>query len=74
MSETRRETLKILGAIGATCAFPFPADELYGQHVQPKDAKPAAARPQARMRRGRGGWGQLMGGLTGRSRARIRGR
>ncbi len=47
MSETRRETLKILGAIGATCAFPFPADELYGQHVQPKDANPAAQRRQA---------------------------
>jgi gluconate 2-dehydrogenase gamma chain len=44
MSETRRETLKILGAIGATCAFPFPADELYGQHVHAKNAKPVAAR------------------------------
>ena len=44
MSETRRETLKILGAIGATCAFPFPADELYGQHVHVKDAKPAGPR------------------------------
>ena len=44
MSETRRETLKILGAIGATCAFPFPADELYGQHVPVKGAKPAAPR------------------------------
>jgi hypothetical protein len=43
MSGTRRETLKILGAIGATCAFPFPADELYGQHVHAKDAKPAAS-------------------------------
>jgi hypothetical protein len=28
----RRETLKIIGAIGTTCAFPFAADELYGQH------------------------------------------
>jgi hypothetical protein len=43
MSETRRETLKMLGAIGATCAFPFSADELYGQHVHVK-AKPAAPR------------------------------
>jgi glucoside 3-dehydrogenase (cytochrome c) hitch-hiker subunit len=25
--------LKILGTVGATCAFPFGADELYGQHV-----------------------------------------
>ena len=47
MSETRRETLKMLGAIGATCAFPFPADELYGQHVHVKDAKPTAARATA---------------------------
>ena len=31
----RRETLKIIGAIGTTCAFPFSADELYGQHVHP---------------------------------------
>ncbi len=29
--ENRREALKILGAIGSTCAFPFAADELYGQ-------------------------------------------
>jgi gluconate 2-dehydrogenase gamma chain len=29
----RREALKILGAIGSTCAFPFAADELYGQEV-----------------------------------------
>ena len=47
MSETRRETLKILGAIGATCAFPFSADELYGQHVPVKGAKPAAPSPVA---------------------------
>jgi hypothetical protein len=46
VSETRRETLKILGAIGATCAFPFPADELYGQHV-PVQGKPAAPRTGA---------------------------
>jgi len=31
----RREALKIIGAIGTTCAFPFSADELYGQHVHP---------------------------------------
>lgn len=30
----RRETLKIVGAIGSTCAFPFAANELYGQQVQ----------------------------------------
>ena len=31
----RRESLKIIGAVGATCAFPFSADSLYGQHVHP---------------------------------------
>jgi hypothetical protein len=31
----RRETLKIIGAIGTTCAFPFASDELYGQHAHP---------------------------------------
>ncbi|MBL8177418.1 MAG: gluconate 2-dehydrogenase subunit 3 family protein [Bryobacterales bacterium] len=30
--EERRDALKIIGAIGTTCAFPFSADELYGQH------------------------------------------
>jgi hypothetical protein len=29
--DSRREALKIIGAIGATCAFPFASDELYGQ-------------------------------------------
>ena len=34
--ETRRENLKILAAISATCAFPFSADELFGQEgIQP---------------------------------------
>jgi hypothetical protein len=33
VTETRRHALKILGTIGATCAFPFAGDELYGQHV-----------------------------------------
>jgi len=28
----RRDTLKIIGAIGTTCAFPYSSDELYGQH------------------------------------------
>ena len=39
----RRDGLKIVGAVGATCAFPFSADELYGQHVHP----PLAAAAQA---------------------------
>jgi hypothetical protein len=33
VTETRRHALKMLGAIGATCAFPFAGDELYGQHA-----------------------------------------
>jgi hypothetical protein len=30
--ESRRDSLKIIGAIGTTCAFPFAANDLYGQH------------------------------------------
>jgi hypothetical protein len=43
---SRREALKIIGAVGVTCAFPFSANELYGQHVhppmqgEPEDATP----------------------------------
>ncbi len=37
----RREALKIMGAIGTTCSFPFTSNELYGQHVH------AAAGPAA---------------------------
>jgi hypothetical protein len=37
---SRRESLKIIGAIGTTCAFPFSADELYGQHVHRPDKTP----------------------------------
>jgi gluconate 2-dehydrogenase gamma chain len=45
---TRREALKIIGAVGVTCSFPFSANELYGQHVHPamqadpEDSKPGA--------------------------------
>jgi gluconate 2-dehydrogenase gamma chain len=35
VTETRRHALKLLGTVGATCAFPFAGDELYGQHVHP---------------------------------------
>ncbi len=38
----RRETLKIIGAISSTCAFPYSADELYGQHVHSSPDAPAA--------------------------------
>jgi hypothetical protein len=30
----RRDTLKIIGAIGATCSFPYTGNELYGQSVE----------------------------------------
>ena len=39
----RRETLKILGAISSTCAFPFLGDELYAQHAHGKNAVQAVA-------------------------------
>lgn len=42
----RRETLKIIGAVGITCAFPYGADELYGQHVHPEGEQAAAAAPR----------------------------
>jgi hypothetical protein len=34
-SKSRRDSLKIIGAVGSTCAFPFSADTLYGQHTHP---------------------------------------
>ncbi len=40
--DSRRDTLKIIGAIGTTCAFPFSADELYGQHVHSAAMAPLA--------------------------------
>lgn len=36
----RRDSLKILGAIGATCAFPFEGDQLYGQQAGARPDKP----------------------------------
>ena len=47
-AEQRREALKIIGAISATCAFPFSADELYGQqaeHEHPVAGKSAPMPP-----------------------------
>ena len=46
MAETRRDALKIIGAVGATCAFPFSADELYGQTAA-EHAGHAAMKPPA---------------------------
>lgn len=37
----------MLGAIGATCAFPFGGDELYGQHVHATLAQTASREPYA---------------------------
>ncbi len=45
MTETRRHALKMLGTIGLTCAFPFAADELYGQHVHVTLAQSPSAGP-----------------------------
>jgi hypothetical protein len=43
----RREALKIIGAIGTTCAFPFSSGELYGQHQHPPEGRQAdAGKPQ----------------------------
>lgn len=43
--KNRRETLKIIGAIGATCTFPYGSDELYGQHVHIAGSEAAAGPP-----------------------------
>jgi Gluconate 2-dehydrogenase subunit 3 len=45
VSETRRHALKMLGTIGLTCAFPFPGDELYGQHAHASLAQATATGP-----------------------------
>ncbi len=43
--EERREALKIIGAIGSTCAFPFSADELYAQHQHDGPAATLPSQP-----------------------------
>jgi hypothetical protein len=48
-SNDRRSLLKIIGAIGATCAYPFAGDELFAQasKVQHEhELQPQSARPQ----------------------------
>jgi hypothetical protein len=45
----RREALKIIGAIGGTCAYPFGANELYGQQAPvspPKQVHQHAGPPE----------------------------
>jgi gluconate 2-dehydrogenase gamma chain len=46
--QTRREALKIIGAVGVTCSFPFAANELYGQHVHHHEALQEAQPPAPR--------------------------
>jgi hypothetical protein len=41
--ETRREALKIIGAVGVTCAFPFSANQLYGQLAHQHQQSPPDA-------------------------------
>lgn len=41
----RRETIKIIGAIGIQCAFPFAGDELYGQHEHHESSRSADPGP-----------------------------
>ncbi|MBI4907884.1 MAG: gluconate 2-dehydrogenase subunit 3 family protein [Acidobacteria bacterium] len=47
MAQQRRDNLKIIGAISATCTFPFSSDELYGQqeHAHPTAMAAQAALP-----------------------------
>jgi gluconate 2-dehydrogenase gamma chain len=42
-STDRRSLLKIIGAIGVTCAYPFAGDELFGQTLAPDEHAPAPA-------------------------------
>jgi len=41
-STDRRGALKIIGAIGATCGYPYAGDELYGQEVHQHETAPPA--------------------------------
>jgi glucoside 3-dehydrogenase (cytochrome c) hitch-hiker subunit len=47
VSESRRQAIKMLGAIGVTCAFPFEGEELYGQHVHVTLAQVPSSTPYA---------------------------
>lgn len=45
-STDRRGALKIIGAIGATCGYPYAGDELYGQTTEHRhETAPAAPTP-----------------------------
>ena len=47
-SSDRRSLLKIIGAIGATCAYPFAGDELFGQTLAAHEHSPAPASASTR--------------------------
>jgi hypothetical protein len=47
-SSDRRSVLKIIGAIGATCTYPFAGDELLGQNVPPHQHVPDSSRTVTR--------------------------
>ena len=44
-STDRRSLLRIIGSIGATCAFPFASEDLYGQTAEHEHAAPANPLP-----------------------------
>lgn len=47
VQEDRRDALKIIGAVGTTCAFPFASDELWGQTQAHAHAAAHASTPTA---------------------------
>ena len=49
-SSDRRSLLKIFGAIGATCAYPFASDELHGQTAPEHQHHTAAPKPEPQPR------------------------
>ena len=49
-SSDRRSLLKIFGAIGATCAYPFASDELHGQTAPEHQHHTAAPKSEAQPR------------------------
>jgi len=47
-SSDRRSVLKIIGAIGATCTYPFAGDELFGQIAPVHEHPPETSQPSSR--------------------------
>jgi hypothetical protein len=48
-SSDRRSVLKIIGAIGATCSYPFAGDELFAQETRPAPQHAHSAAPATRL-------------------------